>query len=76
MSLLHYARLVESRKAGRWTYFRLADGDASAEVRDSLSLVLASLKRSEQGKADQKVLREVLRMDPEELCRRQGKCKC
>jgi ArsR family transcriptional regulator, arsenate/arsenite/antimonite-responsive transcriptional repressor len=76
MSLLHQARLVESRKEGRWAYFRHADGKVPSEVREWLNLVLSNMKRNEQGKADQKKLKEVLRLEPEELCRRQGECKC
>src|SRR5690242_7620727 len=53
MSILHQARLVESRKVGRWAYFRLADRDAPAEALAALELVLSSLKRDKQAKADQ-----------------------
>jgi DNA-binding transcriptional ArsR family regulator len=76
MSLLHQARLVESRKQGRWAYFRLADESASSAVRDALSWVLLNLKRTEQGKADQKQLKTVLRIEPAVLCQRQSQCKC
>ena len=76
MSLLHQARLVESRKEGRWAYFRLADDDASPTVRETLATVLASLEREKQAKADQKTLKAVLKIEPEELCRRQSECKC
>ena len=76
MSILHQARLVESRKEGRWAYFRLADDDAPQEALQALEFVLASLKRDKQGKADQQQLKAVLKMEPEELCRKQAKCKC
>lgn len=76
MSLLHQARLVESRKEGRWAYFRLADDDAPAEARQALEYVLASLARDKQAKADQKALKAVLKVSPEELCRQQANCKC
>lgn len=76
MSILHQARLVETRKQGRWAYFRLADEDAPDTVRDAIGLVLAALSRDKQGKLDRKELKSVLRMEPEELCRRQGECKC
>lgn len=76
MSILNQARLVESRKEGRWAYFRLADDDASPEVRQALDMVLASLHRDPQGKADQQQLKAVLKQKPEELCRNQANCKC
>ncbi|QDT73236.1 ArsR/SmtB family transcription factor [Lacipirellula limnantheis] len=76
MSILHQARLVETRKQGRWAYFRLADEDAPDTVRDAIVWVLAALARDKQGKLDRKELKAVLKMEPEELCRRQGECKC
>lgn len=76
MSILHQARLVESRKDGRWAYFKLAHEDAALEVKQALELVLASLSRDKQGKADQQHLKLVLKLQPEELCRKQTHCKC
>jgi ArsR family transcriptional regulator len=76
MSILHQARLVKSRKEGRWAYFRLAEEDAPAEARQALEIVLASLARDQQGKADQLRLKAVLKLEPEELCRQQANCKC
>ena len=76
MSVLHQARLVESRKEGRWAYFRLAEEDAPVEARHALELVLTTLARDKQAKADQQALKAVLKMPPEELCRQQANCKC
>lgn len=76
MSILHRARLVESRKEGRWAYFRLGDDDAPSEALQALELVLTSLKRDKQSKADQQQLKAVLKMEPEELCRKQANCRC
>lgn len=75
MSILYQARLVESRKQGRWAYFRLAD-DPSQEARAALDLVLASLQRDAQAKADQRSLKAILKLEPEELCRKQANCGC
>ena len=47
-----------------------------AEASQALELVLASLQRDKQAKADQRQLKAVLKMEPEELCRRQANCKC
>ncbi len=76
MSILHQSRLVEMRKQGRWAYFRLADEQASELVRDAIAMVLSGLNREKRGKLDQKELKTVLKLEPEELCRRQGECKC
>ncbi len=71
VSLLHQAQLVESRKDGRWAYFRLAHGDAPTEVQESLAVVLKAMERDRQGKADRQRLRDILKQDPEEICCRQ-----
>jgi ArsR family transcriptional regulator len=76
MSILLQARLVESRKQGRWAYFRLAEDDVPQAVRDVLETILVSLSSEKQAKADQKSLKAVLKIEPEELCRRQSQCKC
>jgi DNA-binding transcriptional ArsR family regulator len=76
MSILNQARLVQSRKEGRWAHFRLADDDAPSEALQALDLVLHSLSKDKQGKADQQQLKSVLRIEPEELCRKQANCKC
>ena len=75
VSLLHRAQLVQSRKEGRWAYFRLANGEAPTAARESLAVVLKALKRDPQGKADRQKLRDILKQDPEELCCRQKGCK-
>lgn len=76
MSILHQALLVDMRKQGRWAWFRLADADAPPAVRESLRVILAELKRDKQAKTDRQALKEILKLEPEELCRRQGECKC
>ncbi len=76
MSILHQARIVESRKEGRWAYFRLADEEAPPTVHDATAMILASLHRDKRAKTDQKTLKTVLKIEPEDLCRRQSNCKC
>lgn len=42
LSILKQARLIESRKKGKWVYYRLAEGAASApRVRGALSWIIA-----------------------------------
>jgi ArsR family transcriptional regulator len=76
MAILHRARLVESRKEGRWAYFRLADAHSPRVAQAAIQLVLAELGSNQQGKADKRALKAVLKIKPEELCRRQIACKC
>jgi len=75
MSILHQARIVESRKDGRWNYFRLATEDESPEAAAAASLALESLKRDAKIKSDARRLQQILKMDPEVLCRQQSECK-
>src|SRR5689334_19511759 len=39
MSVLYQAGLVESRKDGRWSYFRLPDGEAPATVKQAIGWI-------------------------------------
>ena len=39
MAILKQARLVESRKEGRWMFYRLAGEDAPTEAREATALV-------------------------------------
>ena len=72
MSILKVAGLVESEKRGRWVYYRLANEGASAPVRDALDWALECGSKSSKAKDDGKRLKEILKVDREELCRLQG----
>ena len=74
MSILHQARLVESRKDGRWTYFRL-DENAPKEVAATLEAAISGLRRDPIAREDNRRLKEILQLDPEALCRSQSECK-
>lgn len=76
MSILKQARIAECRKDGRWIYYRLADKGVSPVVADAMALVRTSLAKDPRISDDTKRLRRILQMNPEELCRKQGKCKC
>lgn len=73
MSILRQARLVESRKDGRWMYYRLPDGHASNAIKDAVAWVRCYLAQSPQIVRDGKELERILSMDPEEVCK--GQCK-
>ena len=76
MSILERARLVDARKQGRWTYFRLAGDQGRPEAREAAALVIKALARDDEARADVVQLRRILKMNPEELCRKQSECKC
>jgi ArsR family transcriptional regulator len=73
MSILRQARLVESRKEGRWMYYRLPDREAPKAAKDAITWIRRHLAESPQIVQDRKDLQKILSMDPEELCK--GQCK-
>jgi len=73
MSILHQARLVETRKEGRWMYYRLAGVKAAPLVRETIDWVAGTLAGSPLIKRDDKRLRQVLKIDRQVLCKKQMK---
>jgi DNA-binding transcriptional ArsR family regulator len=71
LSILFQAGLVESRKEGRWIYYRLPGGKAPVVVREALDWIDKSQARSPQVLEDGKKLKKILKQDPAELCKRQ-----
>lgn len=71
LSILYQARLVDTRKDGRWVYFSRPGKIPPAPIRQALDWVDSSLANSEQAVADAKRLSEVLENDPSDLCRKQ-----
>lgn len=67
MHILQNARLVQSRKEGRWVYYRLAEA-FPALIRNWL---LESLAHASQIVADRVLLEVILAQEPEDLCRQQ-----
>jgi len=76
MSILEQARVVDARKEGRWTYFRLAGEEGRPEASEAATLVFKALAQDAQVRADNARLKQILKMIPEELCRQQSECKC
>ena len=74
LSILGAAGLVDSRKDGRWMYYRLPQGAAGEFVRPVLKWIGEALKDDAVIKHDAKKLRRVVACNPENLCRRQRKC--
>jgi DNA-binding transcriptional ArsR family regulator len=73
LSILFQARLVESRKDGRWIYYQLPGKNAPVAVREALNWIEKSQARDPQILADKKQLAKILKQDPAELCKRQCK---
>jgi len=74
LSILHGAHLIVSRKSARWVYYRLPDQAASVAVREALDWVHKSLAKTAATKADAKKLKQILKTDLAEICRRQKCC--
>ncbi|HZR19187.1 MAG TPA: metalloregulator ArsR/SmtB family transcription factor [Verrucomicrobiae bacterium] len=71
MSILYQAGLVDSRKEGRWIYFRLADGEAPAVVKKAIDWICKAAADQPRVQKDTKQLKKIMRMNPSEICKRQ-----
>lgn len=75
LSILKRAKLITSRKDGRWVYYKLVDLKNEV-ISDSIKLVQKSLKNEDLIEKDSKKLTEVLKIDASELCRIQNEKNC
>lgn len=71
LSILYQAGLVESRKEGRWIYYRLPGKHASPAARGAIAWVQKSLADNPRIAMDARQLRDILKLDPVDLCKRQ-----
>ena len=71
LNVLAGAGLVESRKEGRWAYYRLPDQSAGETVRRALEWVSDAVRGDDALRRDAQVLGRVLQEDPEVVARRQ-----
>ena len=71
MSILRHAGLVEARKDGRWIYYRQPAGDVRSSVIQALRWTKEALADDARISDDRRTLKEILKLDPEVLCRRQ-----
>ena len=74
MSILEAARLVDRRKEGRWMFYRLAADDAPPEAREMSALVSRLAAEDVRQRNDAKRLKQILKLDRDELCRKQNRC--
>jgi DNA-binding transcriptional ArsR family regulator len=70
LDILHRAGLVESRKEGRWNYYRLAGAEAPEAAREALSWVRRALAKDPQIARDAVRLKAIRKMDVRQLCER------
>lgn len=70
LSVLRNARLIDSRKQGRWMYYRLAGEEFPEQVAGALGWVFRSFDATARQAGDRRRLREILEISPEVLCSR------
>ena len=70
LSILRSARLVDSRKEGRWMYYRLSREFRGASTGKMLSLLFKDLDGKPQIREDRKRLKEINAENAESLCKR------
>lgn len=71
LSILYQAGLVNSRKEGRWIYYSLPGKEAASAVREGIQWVNRSLADAQQTAEDAKRLKQILKTNASELCKRQ-----
>jgi DNA-binding transcriptional ArsR family regulator len=73
MSILKQARLVDTRKSGRWVFYRLAGNGAVPEVEGAIAWLCKSLQKDSLILQDDDRLQEILKWDLSVLCASQSK---
>lgn len=71
MSILKHARLVDSRKSGRWVYYRLAgnEGSHAPEALGAVQWLRRCLANDPTTSKDGEKLRALLELDPRDVCK-------
>ena len=71
LSILHRAGLVDSRKEGRWIYFRLPHAKPPATVKRAIDWITKAAEAEPRILEDAQALKKILKLDPSDLCKRQ-----
>jgi len=71
LSILHQAGLVDSRKDGRWIYYRLPQNGADVAARDAIRWLEKASADDPVIAEDSQRLKKILCLDPVELCKKQ-----
>lgn len=66
LSILHQADLVETEKQGKWIHYRLS----TAVDKRLMKWLEAALANDEKILSDAKLLKRILKEDPEQLCQK------
>jgi DNA-binding transcriptional ArsR family regulator len=74
MSILRAAGLVDARKEGTWMHYSLAKRPGPA-AGPALAMTAAALQKNGEILKDEKELRKILKMKPDELCCLEKKTK-
>jgi ArsR family transcriptional regulator, arsenate/arsenite/antimonite-responsive transcriptional repressor len=74
IAILKQARLVDGRKEGRWMFYRIAAENSTVEAKEMTSLVARLLADDPQSREDAKRLKQILKTDRDELCKKQNRC--
>lgn len=70
LTILRSARLIDSRKSGRWMYYRLSKEFRSASAGKTLFLLFKDMKNTDQIVKDQKRLKRICNEGLDAICRR------
>lgn len=70
LSILRAARLVESRKEGRWMYYRLSSEFRAPEIGKLVALLLEEMGGTGRIVADRKRLKAICKENMDSLCKR------
>ena len=70
LSILRAARLVDSRKEGRWMYYRLSKAFRTPFTGRILDLLLNGMGKTSRISSDRKQLKRICAENMETLCRR------
>lgn len=69
LSILRDAGLLDSRKSGRWVYYRLADQTDFPIMGKKASAIFQAMEKSSVIRTDDKELKRICRQDVDDLCR-------
>ncbi len=70
LNLLRGAGLVESRKAGRWVYYRLSEPESGSPEAGALSMVRQLAEQSDAVTQDRARMDAICGLEPSEVARR------
>jgi len=73
MLILRHARLVDTRKEGRWMYYRLSKQDTTKTTQKAMRWVRRHLTDDRTVQHDVKQLKKVVGMDKKDLCKKLSK---